>query len=91
MATLKQARTDRPTYQHSETERAALRVVRRAVRALRDAGFSPLEADCGPEGDWAPVRTEREVHARLVRAGEILGIKLLDSLVVSADKWRAVQ
>ena len=44
-----------------------------------------------PSGDPAPSAEDREVHARLMRAGAILGIKLLDSLVVSAGAWRSIQ
>ena len=36
-----------------------------------------------PSGDPSPSREDRDVTARLVRAGGVLGIRLLDSVVVS--------
>ncbi len=36
-----------------------------------------------PSGDPSPSREDREVTERLVRAGELLGIRLLDSVVVT--------
>jgi DNA repair protein RadC len=36
-----------------------------------------------PSGDPSPSREDRDVTARLVRAGAVLGIRLLDSVVVA--------
>ena len=40
-----------------------------------------------PSGDPTPSPEDREVTRRLVRAGEILGIPLLDHVIVTADSF----
>lgn len=42
-----------------------------------------------PSGDPAPSREDREVTRRLVLAGEILGIKLLDHVVVGDGRYHS--
>ncbi len=36
-----------------------------------------------PSGDPSPSREDRDVTSRLVRAGEVIGIRLLDSMVIA--------
>lgn len=40
-----------------------------------------------PSGDPEPSRDDELVTRRLVRAGEVVGIELLDHLVVGGDRW----
>ncbi len=40
-----------------------------------------------PSGDPSPSEEDREVTRRLRRAGDILGLPLLDHVVVSAGRW----
>ena len=40
-----------------------------------------------PSGDPLPSREDHEVTRRLVRAGEILGIRLLDHVVIGAESY----
>jgi hypothetical protein len=45
-----------------------------------------------PSGDVTPSQDDREVFDRLRRAGELLGIRLLDSLVFNeAGRWTRVE
>jgi len=43
-----------------------------------------------PTGDPKPSSEDHEIHKRIVTAGAILGINVLDGLVVSADAWRSI-
>lgn len=38
-----------------------------------------------PSGDTAPSREDREITRRLQEAGELLGIKVLDHVIVATD------
>ncbi len=40
-----------------------------------------------PSGDPEPSRDDEQVTRRLVRAGELIGVAVLDSLVVGATRW----
>ena len=42
-----------------------------------------------PSGDMLPSREDVEISCRLVRAGEILGISVVDFLVGARDAWRS--
>jgi DNA repair protein RadC len=44
-----------------------------------------------PSGDPSPSREDREVTERLVRAGELLDIRLLDSVVVTASGYLSLR
>ena len=43
-----------------------------------------------PNGDTNPSKEDRQVTKRLSKAGEILEVDLLDSIVVSGKKWKSV-
>ena len=51
--------------------------------ALREAAAALILVHNHPSGDPTPSREDREVTARLRRAGEILGIPVLDHVVVA--------
>ena len=55
--------------------------------ALREAAAAILVVHNHPSGDPAPSREDHEVTRRLARAGEILGIPLLDHLVIAAQGY----
>lgn len=40
-----------------------------------------------PSGDPEPSRDDRDVTVRLVRAGRLLGVEVLDHLVIGAARW----
>ena len=52
--------------------------------ALREAAAAILVVHNHPSGDPAPSREDHEVTRRLLRAGEILGVPLLDHVVIAA-------
>ncbi len=51
--------------------------------ALRESAAALVLVHNHPSGDPTPSREDREVTARLVRAGEILGVRVLDHVVVA--------
>ncbi|MEX2329117.1 MAG: JAB domain-containing protein [Nitriliruptoraceae bacterium] len=40
-----------------------------------------------PSGDPSPSRDDEAVTRRLMRAGELVGVEVLDHLVIGADRW----
>ncbi len=44
-----------------------------------------------PSGDPTPSREDREVSERLARAGEVLGIRLLDAVVVAGSVYHSMR
>ncbi len=44
-----------------------------------------------PSGDPSPSREDREVTERLFRAGDVLGIRLLDSVVVTESGYTSIR
>ncbi|WP_342674220.1 JAB domain-containing protein, partial [Nitriliruptor alkaliphilus] len=40
-----------------------------------------------PSGDAEPSRDDELLTRRLVRAGELVGVDLLDHLVIAGDRW----
>jgi DNA repair protein RadC len=44
-----------------------------------------------PSGDPSPSREDRDVTERLMRAGEVLGIRLLDSVVVTESGYVSIR
>ena len=44
-----------------------------------------------PSGDPSPSREDRDVTHRLIRAGEVLGIRLLDSVVVTESGYVSIR
>ncbi|MEE9279500.1 MAG: DNA repair protein RadC [Myxococcota bacterium] len=55
--------------------------------ALRESAAAILVLHNHPSGDPLPSREDHEVTRRLVRAGEILGIRLLDHVVIGAESY----
>jgi DNA repair protein RadC len=51
--------------------------------ALREASAALILVHNHPSGDPTPSREDVEITARLVRAGELLGVHVLDHVVVA--------
>jgi DNA repair protein RadC len=58
--------------------------------ALRANASSIIVAHNHPSGDPTPSAEDRAVTKRLAEVGDILGCRLLDSLVVTADSYRSI-
>ncbi len=43
-----------------------------------------------PSGDLSPSDEDLEIHENLKKAGEILGIKILDNVIVSEDGYKSI-
>lgn len=59
--------------------------------ALRDAAAAVVLVHNHPSGDPTPSREDREVTARLARAGELLGVQVLDHVVVAERGFRSLR
>ena len=59
--------------------------------ALRESAAALLLVHNHPSGDPTPSAEDREVTARLVRAGELLGVPVLDHVVVAERGWRSLR
>ncbi|MFQ5513311.1 MAG: DNA repair protein RadC [Myxococcota bacterium] len=57
--------------------------------ALREAAAAIVAIHNHPSGDPSPSHEDHEVTRRLARAGEILGIRLLDHIVVGHEGYRS--
>jgi DNA repair protein RadC len=55
--------------------------------ALREAAAAVVLVHNHPSGDPTPSREDREITERLVEAGELLGIPVLDHVVVAERGW----
>jgi DNA repair protein RadC len=55
--------------------------------ALRESAAAILVLHNHPSGDPQPSREDHEVTRRLVRAGEILGIRVVDHLVIGGEEF----
>ncbi len=55
--------------------------------AVGTGAVAVIVAHNHPSGNPSPSREDREVTERLVRAGEVLGIRVLDSVVVTASGY----
>jgi DNA repair protein RadC len=58
--------------------------------ALREAAAALLVVHNHPSGDPEPSQEDREVTRRLYRAGELLGIRLLDHVVIGARGFQSL-
>jgi DNA repair protein RadC len=56
------------------------------MRCSRNAAAIVL-AHNHPSGDPEPSRDDEQVTRRLVRAGELIGVEVLDHLVVGGRSW----
>jgi DNA repair protein RadC len=59
--------------------------------AIREAAAALVLVHNHPSGDPTPSREDREITARLVRAGELLGIPVLDHVVVAESGYRSLR
>jgi DNA repair protein RadC len=59
--------------------------------ALRDAAAALVLVHNHPSGDPTPSAEDREVTARLASAGEILGIRVLDHIVVAERGYSSLR
>jgi len=59
--------------------------------ALRDGAAALVVAHNHPSGDPTPSREDRRVTERLARAGELLGVRLLDHVVVAEHGYRSLR
>ena len=59
--------------------------------ALRDGAAAIVLVHNHPSGDPSPSAEDRAVTRRLVRAGELLGIQVLDHVVVAERGWRSLR
>ena len=57
--------------------------------ALRESAASIVVLHNHPSGDPHPSREDHEVTRRLAHAGEILGVRLLDHVVIGAGDYRS--
>ncbi len=55
--------------------------------ALKDSAASIIFAHNHPSGDPTPSRDDKLITTRLVQAGDIVGVKVLDHIVVGADSY----
>lgn len=59
--------------------------------AIREAAAAVVLVHNHPSGDPTPSREDREITTRLARAGEILGIRVLDHVVVAEGGYRSLR
>lgn len=57
------------------------------VGALLSKSASVIVAHCHPSGDSTPSQEDKDVTARLVKAGEILGVPVVDHIVVTDNGY----
>lgn len=55
--------------------------------ALRESAAAILVIHNHPSGDPSPSRDDREITRRLVKAGEILGIQVVDHVIIGAQEY----
>lgn len=59
--------------------------------AVQDAAAAVILVHNHPSGDPAPSREDHEVTQRLARAGEIMGIRVLDHVIVAEQGYHSFQ
>jgi DNA repair protein RadC len=59
--------------------------------AVRSGAAAVIAVHNHPSGDPEPSGEDLEVTRRLLRAGQILGIPLLDHLVIGASSWTSIR
>ncbi|MEX2514959.1 MAG: DNA repair protein RadC [Candidatus Paceibacterota bacterium] len=58
--------------------------------AVTDRASSIILAHNHPSGDTTPSQEDKEITKKLKKAGEILGISLVDHVIVSESEWESV-
>lgn len=56
--------------------------------AIEDRAASVIVAHNHPSGNLQPSDADKEVTSRLVEAGELLGIRCVDHLLITKSEWR---
>jgi len=59
--------------------------------AIKRSGSALIVAHNHPSGDPTPSREDTEVTKRLIKAGEILGIELLDHLIIGGANYTSLK
>ena len=59
--------------------------------ALREAAAAVVLVHNHPSGDPTPSREDREITERLVEAGDLLGIPVVDHVVVAERGWASLR
>ena len=57
------------------------------LKAIKDTSASIIIAHSHPSGSLEPSREDKEATARLVSAGHLLGIEVLDHLIISKTSF----
>jgi DNA repair protein RadC len=57
---------------------------------LRHDGRAFAVAHNHPSGDPTPSDTDRRATAELAAAAQVVGLRFLDHVIVSGEKWRSV-
>lgn len=55
--------------------------------ALKDSAAAVIFAHNHPSGDPTPSRDDVQITRRLVQAGDVMGIRVLDHLIICKDRW----
>lgn len=57
------------------------------IEAVRDSAAAVVFAHNHPSGDPAPSRDDQVITDRLVKAGEIMGVRVLDHVIIGSDAY----
>ena len=58
--------------------------------AIRDSASAILLVHNHPSGDSTPSREDKQVTERLIKVGELVGIRVLDHIIVAKERCRSV-
>ena len=59
--------------------------------AVGSAAASVILGHSHPSGDVSPSREDIELTRRMVQAGEIMGIEILDHIIVGAERFLSIK
>ena len=59
--------------------------------AIRELAYAVVVAHNHPSGDTYPSREDLEITSKLKKAGEILGIQLLDHIIVGKKNYSSLK
>lgn len=57
------------------------------IEAVRDSAAAVVFAHNHPSGDPAPSRDDQVITDRLVKAGEIMGVRVLDHVIIGSEEY----